>query len=545
MSGVFNFADDEYYFQPNDEDISFLLKDSFFNKLNARYFGGSQQVRDVIREHSRVREYEKGDVIMLKGELSTTLFATIDGNVNLVIEPQESKSYFEDLYLENKDINKKKKLSYLFLFRLLFLRKRVQEWRNVKDKKFTKKEKPVLKIKKVDDFENDTNIKLVPIEKGNILGEIAALTLSARTATIVAAEKVRTIEMRWQGLRYLIGRDVKFSMAINRLYRERVLTYNVRDHFLFQGIPDEDIEKIIDVVIYENLGSIAGDINATIEENIIVQQGDYVDHLIVMLVGTARVAKKRDQDLVTIDYLLPGDAYGLEELFRLWSGGEANYQYAIFAIGQVDVLRIPTHILAPYKGLIAQNYQDSFNSNKTTYFNNNDLCTFILDYHLEIGTQTMFIDSNKCVGCDQCVKACAISHDNSPRFSRTGPSFENLMMVNACMHCLYPSCMMQCPTGAIGRNNETGVVAIDEEACIGCGNCAESCHYNSIRITEIRDKKNELIYYESMDEVVKKATKCDLCESIEGGPQCVRACPYDAISKINMNDKKSIKNILS
>ena len=32
-----------------------------------------------------------------------------------------------------------------------------------------------------------------------------------------------------------------------------------------------------------------------------------------------------------------------------------------------------------------------------------------------------------------------------------------------------------------------------------------------------------------------KATKCDLCIDQYGGPACVRACPHDALERVNLN----------
>ena len=35
---------------------------------------------------------------------------------------------------------------------------------------------------------------------------------------------------------------------------------------------------------------------------------------------------------------------------------------------------------------------------------------------------------------------------------------------------------------------------------------------------------------------ILKATKCDLCVENYGGPACARACPHDALTRMNMND---------
>ena len=35
---------------------------------------------------------------------------------------------------------------------------------------------------------------------------------------------------------------------------------------------------------------------------------------------------------------------------------------------------------------------------------------------------------------------------------------------------------------------------------------------------------------------IMKATKCDLCEGQLGGPACVRACPHDALHRIDFRE---------
>ena len=35
---------------------------------------------------------------------------------------------------------------------------------------------------------------------------------------------------------------------------------------------------------------------------------------------------------------------------------------------------------------------------------------------------------------------------------------------------------------------------------------------------------------------VMKATKCDLCIDQPGGPACQRACPHDALERVDMRD---------
>jgi Fe-S-cluster-containing hydrogenase component 2 len=39
---------------------------------------------------------------------------------------------------------------------------------------------------------------------------------------------------------------------------------------------------------------------------------------------------------------------------------------------------------------------------------------------------------------------------------------------------------------------------------------------------------------------IQKATKCDLCFDQLGGPACQRACPHDALIRVDMRDKDAL-----
>jgi Fe-S-cluster-containing dehydrogenase component len=110
------------------------------------------------------------------------------------------------------------------------------------------------------------------------------------------------------------------------------------------------------------------------------------------------------------------------------------------------------------------------------------------------------------------------------------------MVANACMHCVDPVCMIGCPTGAIARDQNSGVVRINDRTCIGCATCANSCPYEAIRMVEIRDARGAFLIDEATKLPIVKATKCDLCADQLTGPACQNACPHDALVRMDMSD---------
>jgi Fe-S-cluster-containing dehydrogenase component len=134
------------------------------------------------------------------------------------------------------------------------------------------------------------------------------------------------------------------------------------------------------------------------------------------------------------------------------------------------------------------------------------------------------IDLERCVRCGHCASGCASAHDGISRLERSGAKIasvattgeRSLLLPSSCHHCQRPSCLPECPTGAIGRGPD-GEVFIREELCTGCGACARACPWNNILLVTRAGGRTV-------------ATKCDLCAGAET-PACVAACPTSAISR--------------
>ena len=218
-----------------------------------------------------------------------------------------------------------------------------------------------------------------------------------------------------------------------------------------------------------------------------------------------------------------------------------NFQFSLRAIGYTHLLIIPTRVMEeivlpslPKNELppLVEKAEDDFGSAPPETAAREkvgaDVLEFLTENRFFNGTATMVIDLDRCTRCDDCVRACASTHDNNPRFLRHGPSAGRLMIANACMHCADPVCMIGCPTGAIHRESFAGQVVINPATCIGCKSCANNCPYDAIRMVEVRDENGEFLLDQEMKPIAK-ATKCDLCVENHGGPACQRACPHGAL----------------
>ena len=135
--------------------------------------------------------------------------------------------------------------------------------------------------------------------------------------------------------------------------------------------------------------------------------------------------------------------------------------------------------------------------------------------------QLGFIHHNvDCIGCRACEIACKDKNGlpAGPRFRRVqyveGGTYPDVFAykVNvSCNHCAEPACLPACPTGAIWKRPDNGVVDIDSTLCIGCRRCEATCPYGAPQ-------------WDPEEQIVKK---CNLCiDELDAGrqPYCVMAC---------------------
>ncbi|HTJ84822.1 MAG TPA: cyclic nucleotide-binding domain-containing protein, partial [Polyangiaceae bacterium] len=179
-------------------------------------------------------------------------------------------------------------------------------------------------------------------------------------------------------------------------------------------------------------------------------------------------------------------------------------------------------------------------------------------YRLQIARSLLVIDLDTCVRCGHCAWACGALYGTSrlvrrgdkvvesPRSESTFDVFrmsgehlagpnpvavrgpKNLMLPSSCQHCENPACMVDCPTGAIGKES-SGEVFIRESLCTGCGACARACPWNNIQMAPRPSTAPRPAGFVAED----VAVKCDLCKTYERGPACVQVCPVEAIFRID------------
>jgi Fe-S-cluster-containing dehydrogenase component len=176
------------------------------------------------------------------------------------------------------------------------------------------------------------------------------------------------------------------------------------------------------------------------------------------------------------------------------------------------------------------------------------------------------VDTNKCVGCGFCVKACKLEneipydasvsrtwveryvltkdgefHADSPNAGRDGfttPEIDQnesgylsippeeigkaFFVPKLCNQCDKPPCVQVCPVGATYQAPD-GVVLVDRTWCIGCGYCIQACPYGA----------------RFFHPKYRTADKCTFCyHRITKGlnTACAQACPFGARQIGNLKD---------
>lgn len=165
----------------------------------------------------------------------------------------------------------------------------------------------------------------------------------------------------------------------------------------------------------------------------------------------------------------------------------------------------------------------------------------------------MLIDIHKCIGCGNCVRACAKENDvpegyfrtwveryhvddwhmespvvDSPNGGKDGfpeskhKGGKNFFVPKMCNHCADSPCTQVCPVGATFQTRD-GVVLVDEKYCLGCRYCIQACPYGC---RFLNPKKHT-------------AEKCSLCyHRITKGltTACCEACPTGARQLVDLKN---------
>lgn len=183
----------------------------------------------------------------------------------------------------------------------------------------------------------------------------------------------------------------------------------------------------------------------------------------------------------------------------------------------------------------------------------------------------MVIDLRKCIGCDTCTVSCKAENRTPPGISYNVvleeeigeyPHLAKVNLPRPCMQCDRPPCVQVCPTRATFKM-DNGIVAIDNDRCIGCRYCIVACPYGARSFDFGEGYTEEMMGYNDvtspeygMERGERKkgktpqgtVRKCSFCfHRLQRGeePACVETCIGDARFFGDMNDPNSVVSKLA
>jgi len=133
--------------------------------------------------------------------------------------------------------------------------------------------------------------------------------------------------------------------------------------------------------------------------------------------------------------------------------------------------------------------------------------------------KVLMIHPDKCTGCNNCVLACSYEHEgvfrpSAARIHVYNWEREQFSVPMMCQQCDGAPCVEVCPTAAMYRDPESGLIIWEESKCIRCRMCVQACPFGNA------------VY----DSLTNQILKCDTCQ---GDPACVRFCPNNALEYVD------------
>ena len=341
---------------------------------------------------------------------------------------------------------------------------------------------------------------------------------------------------------HMLQRNRAARAILFPLYRQRAIDTYLRRGQLFTGLTPDQNQRCIDF-----LKNRSGEVEFLQVDpgQTILRQDDPADSFAIVYLGHVKVSERTLGGPETVvDYLGPGRHFGeiglMTSLFAdvaalVPSSQVGRRTASCTALDHVELVRIKKDV---FSELLAQEPEiaDRLKQRCRVVLEKNRGTRLRLDHDLDEftrdglyqGQNLLVVDLEKCTRCQECVNACSNSHGKVTRLILEGNRFDRYLIPSACRSCHDPACLVGCPVDAIHRrppDTKSGRTAssaiVIENHCIGCGLCAFNCPFGSIHMTH---RKNSTALL---------ATNCDLCESLDGKPRCVYACPHDAARRLD------------
>lgn len=420
------------------------------------------------------------------------------------------------------------------------------------------------------------------LQPGEIFGESSAISRYPVSTDVVAVSDTLCLLISGYALKTILSKAKEmadFYKSVQERYRTRTLGTHLRQISLFADLSEELVARIVQSAKFESFDPVdllkAKGEREEAKRNVmagtsIVKQGTDGNTLYLVVGGHVKVSVQTGAADLAVTYLRKGDYAG--ELCLLM---DEKWPFSLSALEHVEVVMIARADVEAIVASSADAERELWNTavkrlKQRGFALRNPQASrqlqMAMDTGLIHGESVLLIDLSTCTRCDDCVRACAETHEGTPRFIREGLRYEKWSVVEACYQCTDPVCMVNCPTGAITRALGTLEVTINDDKCVGCEVCARSCPWDNITmvpnqaptdfIKNYSANKNKNVlspdlppddaqWEKAPGKFINLASKCDLCVERHDGPACVQMCPHGSAVRISFKDLETVNATLT
>ncbi len=372
----------------------------------------------------------------------------------------------------------------------------------------------------------------IKISQGEFFGEMGLLSGRRRSATVKVAEDSILLESPRKQILKLNNSVPAIKRQLDNVFTWRALQTSI--------FPDADPIFLKDLSERSKLLKFK-------KGAVLFQEGELGDKLYVIRKGSVKVSRKNSfGDDVAQTYIAAGNLVGEMALISEQPKPRSATVSAAVPVEAIAIEKVDFQDLLDKNTATKERITNLVRAREAHNVTvaQNEYLGEILDFAMSEGVtdadNILVIDSDLCVGCDNCEHACAATHGGTSRLDRKGgKTLAALQIPISCRHCENPLCMLDCPPDALIRRSDGEVVI--QDSCIGCGNCVRNCPYGVIQLVhEHEDSGFSLLSLlgigkkkEASHDGPAKAAKCDMCNELAGGPACVRSCPTGAALRVN------------
>ena len=368
----------------------------------------------------------------------------------------------------------------------------------------------------------------VQLSQGNFFGEMSLLSGRRRSATV----RAHTDAILLEAPRKIV---LKFMNSVESIKRSLDQIFMVRS-FQSTVFPSAPADFLVELARRSKQKNFK-------KGEVLFKEGDPGEVMYVIRKGSVKISRRNNsgQD-ITQTYLPAGNIVG--EMALLSNDPRSATVTAAVPVETILIERPDFDALLSTSKETADRLREMAARRAVQNVTNeqseqtSELLNFMLAQGVTDADNFLLIDSDLCIGCDNCERACAATHAGASRLDRKGgKSFANVQIPISCRHCENPLCMLDCPPDALTRMPNGEVIIRD--SCIGCGNCVRNCPYGVIQLVHDDDHDSgfSLLSLFGIKKPAQsgaaKAAKCDMCSGSKGGPACVRSCPTGAAIRGN------------